>query len=647
MTQKPYLISGLVGNSRVLGCLDGKGQLVRLYWPRIDDRQNVEQVTAGVFLPQKGWMTWLDQPEWQHSQHYVQDTNILVTSSVWSAGGISIRVEDFMVPEKAILVRNYSVQNLTPGAQEVQFFYYSDLLLGCRDHKKTSEFAADSECLFQYHQDCWLATGAQRPVHGYQCGHAWEAAAKAMVNGNDQSMGSDAALMWGLGSIPPGEGAQLTIYTCCAASRQEAAELLAWARGITGSQLMQQTELFWLQYLKAARQLGPVNEAVNTLYKRSLLVFRLVSDGSFGSILAAPEIDEDFTRCGGYGYCWPRDAAYITRAYDLAGLGEMARHFYRWLLQTQAPDGSCQQRYYIDGTVAPNWGIQLDEVGSVLWGMWEHYRNQPELEFLQDSWPFVSRAVEHLLEQVSQKSDLHRPCYDLWEERKGVHTYTATALWGGLTGAAAMAQVLGKAEEYQSWLTAADRLRAAILLQAWDEKSGSFVRSVKVSVSREEYDWLYSQGLAGEISYNSKGYPHYYKGKDLLLDCSLLGLSIPFGLLEAEDSRMQQLSAQIQARLNSPKVGGLLRYQGDSYMGGNPWVITTLWLALFQVKAGDYGKARELLHWVVSHTTTVGLLPEQVDRDTGETAWVVPLTWSHAMFVLTVLALAEAGQLPG
>ena len=40
-----------------------------------------------------------------------------------------------------------------------------------------------------------------------------------------------------------------------------------------------------------------------------------------GGLLASPEIDEGFTKCGRYAYCWCRDAAFITGALDKCGLG--------------------------------------------------------------------------------------------------------------------------------------------------------------------------------------------------------------------------------------------------------------------------------------------------------------------------------------
>ncbi|HEX3033419.1 MAG TPA: glycoside hydrolase family 15 protein [Bacillota bacterium] len=515
-----------------------------------------------------------------------------------------------------------------------------------QSRKKTSQFNSGSEALVQFHRSHWFATGAQNAVQGFQCGGAWEGASRALLNGNSHAMGSDGALLWDLGILQPGEQVLITLYTACGSSEAEVMQLLDWARGETGPRLSAQTCAYWRHYLADARQTGPVRADIGQLYNRSLLVFRLVSDGNFGSILAAPEIDEHFTRCGGYGYCWPRDAAYITLAYDYAGLNSMARQFYTWLLGTQGPDGSCQQRYYINGTVAPNWGLQLDEVGSVLWGMWQHFLHNADARFLRDIWSYVTKAVAFILSCVDEESGLIRACYDIWEERKGIHTYSGAAVWGGLCGAAAIAEALGRHEERVNWQEAADKLRTALLLKAWDKKSGSFYRSLKVEVNREEYEWRHTQGLEGGISFNSKGYPLYYKGQDTAVDCSLLGLCIPFRLLEPGDERIKATVAAIEKKLTSEKVGGLLRYEGDSYIGGNPWVITTLWLALYRVAAGDYPGARELLDWVVRHSTPLGLLPEQVDKTTGETAWVVPLTWSHAMFVLTVLALREEGELP-
>jgi len=52
-------------------------------------------------------------------------------------------------------------------------------------------------------------------------------------------------------------------------------------------------------------------------------------------LLASAEIDEGFTRCGRYAYCWGRDAAFITGALDTAGLTEAVDKFYQWAVMTR------------------------------------------------------------------------------------------------------------------------------------------------------------------------------------------------------------------------------------------------------------------------------------------------------------------------
>ena len=39
-----------------------------------------------------------------------------------------------------------------------------------------------------------------------------------------------------------------------------------------------------------------------------------------------------------------------------------------------------------------------------------------------------------------------------------------------------------------------------------------------------------------------------------------------------------------------------------------------------------------------------GFYLRQVDKETGKPAWVIPLTWSHAMFVLVLEGLLGVGE---
>jgi GH15 family glucan-1,4-alpha-glucosidase len=95
---------------------------------------------------------------------------------------------------------------------------------------------------------------------------------------------------------------------------------------------------------------------------------------------------------------------------------------------------------------------------------------------------------------------------------------------------------------------------------------------------------------------------------------------------------MRATVASVERELGLPD-GGVLRHEEDEYAGGNPWLISTLWLGLAHRRAGDEAGLREAVDYALARQTALGLLPEQVTRE-GEPAWVVPLGWSHAMLVL-------------
>jgi GH15 family glucan-1,4-alpha-glucosidase len=103
---------------------------------------------------------------------------------------------------------------------------------------------------------------------------------------------------------------------------------------------------------------------------------------------------------------------------------------------------------------------------------------------------------------------------------------------------------------------------------------------------------------------------------------------------------MQSTADEIEKRLFNRQAGGLFRYEGDTYAGGNPWVIATLWMSIFRSLQGQKDKAAEYLKWAEANSSPAGLLPEQVHRDNGGPAWVLPLNWSQAMYVLASLALS-------
>ena len=85
------------------------------------------------------------------------------------------------------------------------------------------------------------------------------------------------------------------------------------------------------------------------------------------------------------GYCWTRDAIFVTKALDLLGMYDQTEKFYNtFCKKTQSKNGMWEQRFFTDGRLAPCWGYQIDETASVVYGVYEHYKIKKEEKFLRE-----------------------------------------------------------------------------------------------------------------------------------------------------------------------------------------------------------------------------------------------------------------------
>ena len=139
------------------------------------------------------------------------------------------------------------------------------------------------------------------------------------------------------------------------------------------------------------------NRKLNKVYKRTILLFPLLTNQEVGGISAAIEVDENITKCGKYAYCWPRDAVFVTRALDILNMTKETEKFYKaFCKNTQSENGMWEQRFYTDGKLAPCWGYQIDETASVIYGVNEHYKKTKEIKFLKDTLKMCEKATRFL-----------------------------------------------------------------------------------------------------------------------------------------------------------------------------------------------------------------------------------------------------------
>lgn len=129
--------------------------------------------------------------------------------------------------------------------------------------------------------------------------------------------------------------------------------------------------------------------------------------------------------------------------------------------------------------------------------------------------------------------------------------------------------------------------------------------------------------------------------EDSKMDISTIGAVYPFELFGADEKKVLNTVEKINMTLRT-YTGGYLRFEQDSYMGGKyPWPVTTLWMAMYYLKAGNKKMAQECFNFVVNSTSSLGFISEQVDNNTMKPSWAIGLGWSHAMFIITLAELLK------
>ena len=298
-----------------------------------------------------------------------------------------------------------------------------------------------------------------------------------------------------------------------------------------------------------------------------------------------------------------------------------------YLLHKYRPDrslGSSWHPWVRDGVAQPP--IQEDETAITLITLGKHYEVTRDVEFVENLYnSYIRRVADFLVRYRDKSSGLPLPSHDLWEERFAVFTYTASLVSAALKTAAQFAELLGKEIASKRWMSAAKEVQEAIEHELVD-RDGRVAKSMRCGTADGERDYT--------------------------VDVSAFYGLFRFGVLDVHDVRLAQAYERVIASLSVGKDGlGIARYEQDYYYRvhentpGNPWVLTTCWVAEYEIarakNAKDLVQPEKRLRWVLEQANEAGLFAEQYDPVTSQPLSVTPLVWSHAQYVTAFLAYTE------
>jgi oligosaccharide amylase len=640
-----YLPTSVVGNSRTLVTLGHAGEVMGFFYPHIDYAQNVKECMTAVYCgePGRGQLVWTFEGEWTKAQSYVPDTNVVVTTLTNAKRGLRLTLTDLIPPNAEVFLRRFTIENVGRAPFTGRLFQYFDLNLGEVSDRNAARRLTHDDAIVQEWRHLCLAVNGD-PFDQFQCGKAspdaHSNAKRDMMDGALMGQRLDIgdvsfAVGWNA-QLPPQQSLTRHLIIAPGLGERQALQTLREARQRGFQSLYEETETYWRQWLERARPVN-VRPPFDAAYRRALLTLPMLYDEHYGSFLGAPEFDPLYEDSGGYGYCWTRDAAEVVVALSQVGYPEYAERFFQWCDKTQHDDGFWHQRYWLGGDVGPTWctyddAIQIDQTGAVLWAMQAHAQTLPDerrLSFIKRHWQTVRRAAEYLRASLNGNG-LHQTAFDLWETFRGSFTYSNASIYAAMQAAAAFAQAMERPQLADEWSDVAQRVKQACGSVLWNGQR--FARGLN---ERDEVD--------------------------LTIDSSILGTVDPFDMLSLQDENelrmVESIVRSIEQTLSAPidSGRGIRRFEWDSYAGGPPATVNTLWFVRVLLRiAKQYAEARDLpraralrerampyLLTSLRRTTPSGLLPELMAGPHGKPYWAAPHGWASASLVFNVLLLDE------
>ena len=646
-----YLNEAIIGNKNMIATYTSKGELLRMYFPTKDSRQYINFFHTGVKINSSDLIYLHDDINNTYLQYYDTDTNILNTEVTNTYFNLKIVQTDYFLINENVLSKKYIFLNEGNIDLDIEFYIHSQLL---SDENNMTSCKLTDGGLIQYAHDFTFSTFAKgTKVNRHQINNSINNIKRGEIWDKDYiGMSKDSSVSYKIGKIAPNEKKELQICISIDENKNisEIENEIERIKKIDFEKEYLNTKSYWRKYLKKHNGLNfkeaknSYEEQILEIYKRTILLFPLLTNAETGGVIAAPEIDEERTQCGRYAYCWPRDAVFITKAMDILNMNKEAEKFYKvFCKKTQSKNGMWEQRFYTDGKLAPCWGYQVDETASVVFGTYQHYEYTKNEKFLKENLAMCEKAVDFLKrylkdwlnlegkedadkdivkEELEQeyndptKGHKYHVSYDLWEMCEGIHLYSLSSIYAAFESILKIYKVLGKdISEFEN-----NRLKEEKI-----EKNKKELEKLLVEIKKYINDNLYDEVKKSYVR----------NPEDKKMDISILGSVYPFNVFKPKEKKIQNTVERINLSLRT-YTGGYQRFEFDNYRNGNPWPIANLWMTLYYIEAGEKKKAKETFDFVVKTCGKHYFLGEQINNSLLKPDWALGLGWSHAMFIIVL-----------
>lgn len=637
----------MLGNGALTVGLNEQGLVHDFYYPYVglDNLTTSRSVHHKIGIWVDGQFSWVDDGSWDIGVNFENDA--LVSSIRMQSEKLQTELlfNDFVDSEYNAFCRKITITNQADKQREVRLFLHQAFQISRGGRADTALFVPDENYILDYKGRCSLLIFGQK-ANGQACdqfavgNYGIEGKEGTFRDAEDGELSGSAVEHGGVDSvirfasdIQPNESADIDYWIIAAESQYGAEDIHDKLRKSGLKVRLESTRRYWQEWLGiSANVLHAVDRKYLDITKKSLMIIKAHIDKRGGIIASCDSSIYNYGR-DYYSYVWPRDGAYAIWPLIRLGYREEPKKFFEFCRDILTPEGYLMHKYQPDRAIGSTWhpllhgqrrelAIQEDETANVIYMLGEYYEYTEDEDFVRSLYgTLIQPAANFMSAFIDEQTSLPHASYDLWEMKFLTNTYTAAVTYQALLTAADFAEHFDYPDDAVKWQGVAERLKAH--------------SDVFFDPDRNAYRKGYLLQADGSLLFENT------------LDVSSFYGVMMYDFYTSPEKLHSSAKLVEEILLDSTPTGGAPRFEGDGYFlaqpkyYGNPWIITTLWMAQYYIRIKQTEKAQHYIDWSLSHALPSGALPEQVNPETGYALSVTPLVWSHAELINTMLDVSK------
>jgi GH15 family glucan-1,4-alpha-glucosidase len=642
----------ILGNGSLTVGLDENGQVHDFYYPYVglDNLTTARSMDHRIGIWVDKTFSWVDGTDWEKSVDFETDALVGLVELTNEKLKVKLTLTSFVDSEFNVFGRQVEIHNLADNSREIRLFMHQVFEISRDGRADTALYEPSESYILDYKGRCSLLIYGH-DAHGrgfdqFAIGnYGIESKEGTYVDAEDGDLSGNAVEHGGVDSVVrfsfeiAGRASDKVDYWIVAADSQHTAQTIHHSilTDSLGARL-DKTRGWWRDWLGTASKVtGTFSQDERAVINKSLMVIKAHTDKRGGIIASCDSSIYNYGR-DYYSYVWPRDGAYAMWPLIRLGYTEEPQKFFEFCRDTMTTSGYLMHKYQPDRAIGSTWhpllhgdhrelAIQEDETAIVIYMLGEYLAVSGDRDFVANLYmTMIQPAADFMTDFRDEQTKLPHASYDLWEEKFLTNTYTVATVYQALLTAADFADTFEYPDDAVRWRAAAKEIseNCAVLFS----NEGRTYRK----------GFLLEQD--GTLTYD-----------DTLDVSSVYGMLMYGDKFFTEEQTRQSIATIEQRLLDKSPSGGLPRYEHDVYFKsqepylGNPWFVTTLWMAQYYTRIGKLDEAKRLVEWTIGHAMPSGVLSEQVNPATGEVLSVAPLVWSHAELINTLLDLRQKQQI--